>query len=113
MRARREADLRSTTTTEARIDDMIAEAARLRQMYEIRSAYQHAPYFEVQAERFALLVVDTGILKSVDDDQMEWLRSALECSRANSPWPFSGIRCTPPVTTRAMPNRPSPPCINS
>lgn len=81
MRARREAELRLTTTTEGRIDDMIAEAARLRKLYEIRAGYQRAPYFEVQAERFALLVVDTGILKSVDDDQMDWLRSALERSR--------------------------------
>ncbi|MBM4070359.1 MAG: hypothetical protein FJ271_15600 [Planctomycetes bacterium] len=81
MRARREADLRLTTTTEARIDDMIAEAARLRKMYEIRAGFQRAPYFEVQADRFALLVVDTGILKSVDDDQMAWLRSALKRSR--------------------------------
>lgn len=81
MRARREADLRLTTTTEARIDDMIAEASRLRREYEIRAAYQRAPYFEVQAERFALLVVDTGILKSVDEDQLDWLRAALARSR--------------------------------
>lgn len=81
MRARREADLRLTTTTEARIEGMIEEAARLRQQYQIRAAEQRAPYFEIHTDAFSLVVVDTGILRRVDDDQMRWLDAALERAR--------------------------------
>jgi hypothetical protein len=81
MRARREADLRLTTTTEARIDTLIEEAARLRHEYQIRAAGQRAPYFEIHTDQFSLVVVDTGILRKVDDDQMRWLDGALERAR--------------------------------
>ncbi len=81
LRARREADLGLTTTTEARIDEMIQEAARLRKEYQIRAAKQHAPYFEIHTDQFSLVVVDTGILRRVDDDQMRWLDGALERAR--------------------------------
>lgn len=81
LRGRREADLNLTTTTEARIDDMIREAERLRGAYQIQAAQQRAPYFEVLTDRFSLLVVDTGILRRVDDDQMRWLDEALQRAR--------------------------------
>jgi hypothetical protein len=78
MRARREADLNLTTTTQARIDGMIEEASRLRKEYGVKAAQQRAPYFEILADQFSLVVVDTGILRRVDDDQMRWLETALE-----------------------------------
>jgi uncharacterized membrane protein HdeD (DUF308 family) len=81
IRARREADLRLTTTTEAKIDGMVEQAARLRAEYQLQSAQQKAPYSEIQTDRFALLMVDTGILKSVDDDQWRWLNGALDRAR--------------------------------
>ena len=81
MRARREADLNLTTTTEARIDGMIEEAARLRQEYQIRAGAAARPYFEIHTDQFSLVVVDTGILRRVDDDQMRWLEEALERGR--------------------------------
>lgn len=77
MRARREADLGLPTTTEARIEGMIQEAARLRNEYQVKAANQRAPYFEIQTDGFALLVVDTGIQRRIDDDQRNWLHSAL------------------------------------
>ena len=43
LRARREADLNLTTTTEARIDAMIEEAARLREEYQIQAARAARP----------------------------------------------------------------------
>jgi uncharacterized membrane protein HdeD (DUF308 family) len=77
LRARRQADLNLTTTTEARIDIMLQEAERLRREYRIRAAQQRAPYFEIRADQFSLVVADTGILRRVDDTQTRWLDEAL------------------------------------
>jgi uncharacterized membrane protein HdeD (DUF308 family)/3',5'-cyclic AMP phosphodiesterase CpdA len=78
MRARAETDLRLTSTTESRIDRLIGEAQRLRTEYQVPTGFQRAPYFEVQTDRFALLAIDTGIVKRIDDAQRVWLESALE-----------------------------------
>lgn len=78
MQARRRADHRLTSTTEKRIDDFIAQAGRLREQYGIACGKQRAPFFEIQTERFALIAVDTGILRSVDSQQWQWLRAAME-----------------------------------
>src|SRR5262249_7992399 len=40
------------------------------------------PYFSIQTERFALLAVDTGVLRRVDADQLAWLRAGLEAARS-------------------------------
>ncbi len=77
MRARREADHRLTSTTESRIEQMIAEAARVREEYGVRTGLQRGPYFEMQTERFALIVADTGIRRTIDKDQRAWLAGAL------------------------------------
>lgn len=77
LRARREADHRLTTTTEASIDAMVEEAGRLRQEYQVQAAQQRAPYFEMHTELFSLVVVDTGILRRIDEAQMLWLEEAL------------------------------------
>jgi 3',5'-cyclic AMP phosphodiesterase CpdA len=81
MRARVEADKRLTSTTESRIAWLIGESERLRREYGVPTGFQRAPYFQIQTERFALLAVDTGVLRRVDADQLAWLRAALEQSR--------------------------------
>ncbi len=81
MRARVESDHRLTSTTDSRIAWLVGEAARLRREYGIPTGFQHAPYFQIQTERFALLAVDTGVLRRVDPDQLDWLRAGLEQSR--------------------------------
>lgn len=81
MWARVETDHRLTSTTEARIAWLIGEAARLRDAYRVPSGFQHAPFFQVQTERFALVAIDTSVLRRVDPDQWAWLRSALERAR--------------------------------
>jgi hypothetical protein len=81
MVARIETDGRLTTTTEKRIDRYIKEAAQLRQDYGVSTGWQRGPFLEMQTERFALIVVDTGVLRSVDSKQWDWLRSALERAR--------------------------------
>ena len=55
IRARVEADLRVTSTTDGRIDELIHEAERLRQAYGVPTGFQRAPFFEIQTDRFALV----------------------------------------------------------
>jgi uncharacterized membrane protein HdeD (DUF308 family) len=84
MRARAAADLRLTSTTDARIESLIADASRLRSDYQVPTGFQRAPFFEFQTDRFALLGIDTGIVKRIDDLQWQWLESALSRARGKS-----------------------------
>jgi uncharacterized membrane protein HdeD (DUF308 family) len=84
MRARAAADLRLTSTTDARIESLITDAARLRADYGVSTGFQRAPFFEVQTDRFALVGIDTGIVKRIDDLQWQWLESALSRGRGKS-----------------------------
>ncbi len=77
IQARVEADLKITSTTGARIDGLIHEAERLRRAYGVPTGFQRGPFFEIQTDRFALLAIDTGILKTVDPGQDAWLEAAL------------------------------------
>jgi 3',5'-cyclic AMP phosphodiesterase CpdA/uncharacterized membrane protein HdeD (DUF308 family) len=81
MRARVEVDGRITSTTDGRIDTLIAEAARLRHEYRVPSGFQRAPFFQFQTERFALIAVDTGVGKRIDGGQRAWLEAALAAAR--------------------------------
>jgi 3',5'-cyclic AMP phosphodiesterase CpdA/uncharacterized membrane protein HdeD (DUF308 family) len=81
MRARVETDNRLTSTTDTRIAWLIGEAARLRREYGVPTGFQRAPYFQIQTEHFALITLDTGVLRRVDRDQLAWLRAALEQAR--------------------------------
>jgi hypothetical protein len=81
MRARAEADLRLTSTTDARVEMLIEQARRLRRAYGVPTGFQRAPFFEVQSDRFALLAIDTGVVRRVDPEQLAWLRSALDRAR--------------------------------
>jgi uncharacterized membrane protein HdeD (DUF308 family) len=80
IRARAEADLRVTSTTDDRIDALVGGAAALRQAYGVPTGFQRAPFFELQTDRFALIAIDTGILRRTDPAQDAWLRSALDRS---------------------------------
>src|SRR5579864_1880909 len=84
MRARVEVDNGWTTTTPRSIEAKIAEAARLRREFGVSTGWQRGPFFEVQTERFALIAVDTGVLRRVDTDQWAWLKAALDRSRGKS-----------------------------
>jgi uncharacterized membrane protein HdeD (DUF308 family) len=81
MQARVGADLGLTSTSMRRIDRLLAEAQRLRQAYNVQAGAQRAPFFELQTADFALLAIDTGILRTVDQRQWTWLERALERSR--------------------------------
>ena len=78
IQARAEADLRVTSTTTARIEALIHEAERLRSAYGVPTGFQRAPFFEFQTDRFALIAIDTGVLKTIDPAQAAWLEEALD-----------------------------------
>jgi hypothetical protein len=80
IRARVEADLRVTSTTDARIEELIRQAAFLRDAYRVPTGFQRAPFFELQTDRFALLAIDTGVLRSIDPAESAWLDDALRRS---------------------------------
>lgn len=84
MRARVEADERISSTTDADIDALIAQAARLGREYRVPVARQRAPFFQIQTDRFALIAVDTGVARRVDPVEWAWLESALEAARGKA-----------------------------
>jgi uncharacterized membrane protein HdeD (DUF308 family) len=81
IEARVDADLKLTSTDARRIDRLTAYAERMRRLYAVNTGSQRAPFFELQTDDFALLAIDTGILRSVDDRQRGWIERALERSR--------------------------------
>jgi uncharacterized membrane protein HdeD (DUF308 family) len=85
IRARVSADLSLSSTTDAGIDALIGQAARLRSLYGLRAGLQHGPFFELHAGDFSLIAIDTGIRKQIDAPQMAWLEAALARSAANGP----------------------------
>ena len=84
MQARATADLRLTSTTSARIDRLIGEAGRLRSEYQVPTGFQRGPFFDIQTDRFALVAIDTGIVKRIDRAQWAWLDSALSRARGKT-----------------------------
>jgi uncharacterized membrane protein HdeD (DUF308 family)/3',5'-cyclic AMP phosphodiesterase CpdA len=80
MRARIEADLRLTSTTDDRINGLVREAGRLRTLYGVQTGFQRATFFEIQTDRFTLLAIDTGVMRTIDPAQAEWLNGALSRS---------------------------------
>ena len=103
IEARVEADYGLTSTNARRMERLVAEAARLRGLYGVDVAHQRAPFFELQTQDFALLAIDTGILRSVDEQQWAWLERALDRSRGKFIMAivghprFAGGHDTPPV----------------
>ena len=65
IRARAEADLRLTSTTDGRIDEPRSPKRRgCASEYGVPTGFQRGPFFEVQTDRFALIAIDTGIVQA-------------------------------------------------
>jgi uncharacterized membrane protein HdeD (DUF308 family) len=79
--ARVNADLHLTSTNTRRIDTLVTEGARLRNLYNIDNNNQRGPFFEIQTPDFALVAIDTGIQRTVDERQWSWLQGALDRAR--------------------------------
>src|SRR5262249_23815681 len=69
LEARVEADHGLTETTARRIDKLMDASTHLRDLYGVNVGEKRAAFFELQAEDFALLAIDTGILRTVDEQQ--------------------------------------------
>ena len=81
IHARVDSDHGVSATTEERTRWLLDEARRLRGEYGVAAGLQRGPFFELQLEDFALIAVDTGVLRSVDEHQLDWLRAALDRAR--------------------------------
>ncbi|MFO0905023.1 MAG: metallophosphoesterase [Pirellulales bacterium] len=84
LRARVDADHGLSSTTDARIDELIATASRHQAYYQVPVQRQEAPFFQFQTADFALVVVDTGVAKRIDDVQRRWLEAALAAARGKT-----------------------------
>jgi 3',5'-cyclic AMP phosphodiesterase CpdA len=81
MQARINKDLKISSTTQEKIDDLIAEASFLRKEYRVPTGYQQAPYFQVGNGEFVLLCIDTGVKRQVDSLELVWVKNVLENSK--------------------------------
>ena len=81
MIARINADLKITSSTEGHVKDLIIEAERLRKNYGVPTGFQKSPYFQFQTDKFAFITIETGVTRRIDDDEMAWLKQALESSK--------------------------------
>lgn len=81
IKARSDADHGLTLMSERQRIALIERAKELRAIYGLQSGLQSAPYFDIQTPSFALIAVDTGILRSIDDTQLKWLEAALTRAR--------------------------------
>jgi hypothetical protein len=59
----------------------VSQAEWLRSQYRVPAGLQQAPFFEIQAEGFAFIAADTGVVKKIDPEQMKWFREALARAR--------------------------------
>lgn len=81
LAARADTDLNLTSTGTNRIDRLVNRARQLRELYGIQNGLQRGPFFEIQTADFALIAIDTGILRTIDDRQRAWLTDALARAR--------------------------------
>ncbi len=84
LRARVEIDHRITSTTDRRIEELIATASRLKRFYGVPTQLQRAPFFQFQTDSFALFAVDTGVARRLDPAQRAWLSAALGSARGKA-----------------------------
>ncbi len=81
LRARIEVDNRLTTTTEQTIERLIDQATRYRELYQVPTQQTRSPVLQFQTEHFALFAVDTGVARTVDDKQLDWLKQGLKAAQ--------------------------------
>jgi len=84
LKARLAEDLKTDIiSTDQRFEEITTEAKRLRDWYGIKNGTQRAPYFEVHRAGFSLIAVDTGIMRTIDSKEREWLEAALGRAGSN------------------------------
>ncbi|ULQ54086.1 metallophosphoesterase [Flavihumibacter fluvii] len=81
MQARVDKDLKISSTTDRKINEMISEAAFLRKEYGVPTGFQQAPYFQVSNGVFVLICIDTGVERQLDSLELTWVKSVLKNSK--------------------------------
>lgn len=81
MKARRNVDLKITSTTDQAIEDMISKADFYRNIYKVPTGFQSSPFFQIQTKDFVFITIETGVLRRIDETQMQWLKAVLEASK--------------------------------
>ena len=81
MYERLKSDLKISSTTPNKIDEMIARTDEWRKEYEVPTGFQKAPYFQVSAGNFVFITIETGVLRQIDSLQLKWLTNVLEASK--------------------------------
>lgn len=81
LEARVASDLHLTSTNTLRIENLLKRSEDLRRNYEIDAARQHGPFFDIQTSDFALIAIDTGIRRTLDEQQQNWLDRSLALSK--------------------------------
>jgi len=81
MRARIHADLDISSTTDKKIDEMVAKTEKWRTEYSVPTGFQKAPFFQVSNGNFVLIAIETGVERQIDTLQMTWLQNVLEASK--------------------------------
>jgi len=81
MRARAEADLKLTSSTEFVIDEAIRTTGQWRSAYQVPTGFQKAPFFQVNTDDFVFITLETGVERQIDSLQMRWLKNVLEASK--------------------------------
>jgi uncharacterized membrane protein HdeD (DUF308 family) len=81
MIGRKQAFLKLPLANTRKMDEKIAEATRLRSLYQVPTGFQTTPFFQVQTRDFAFISIETGVLRKIDTVQMSWLKQVLEASK--------------------------------
>lgn len=81
MKARRNVDLKITSTTDQAIENMIDQAAFYRNTYRVPTGFQTTPFFQIATKDFVFITIETGVLRRIDETQMAWLKAVLEASK--------------------------------
>jgi uncharacterized membrane protein HdeD (DUF308 family)/3',5'-cyclic AMP phosphodiesterase CpdA len=84
IRGRLDADNRISSTTDATIESYIQQAQLLRSEYRIQTGLQNGPYFELQTPHLAIVGLDSGVLRQLDEPQLAWFKDVLERSKGKS-----------------------------
>jgi len=81
LRTRIRADLKISSTTDIKIEEMISKTEFWRSEYEVPTGHQKAPFFQVSNGNFVLITLETGVERQIDTLQMTWLQNVLEASK--------------------------------
>ena len=102
IRARVESDLRLTSTTDEPYRGPASRKPPACARPTASRPASSARLLRIQTDRFALVAIDTGVVRTIDPDRKRWLESGAGArGRQDSPWRSSDIRSSRAATIPA------------